>query len=61
MVDTVKLGEGPLVNNQVWITKIEVVRSAEEKVIEAGTKGGEWTELGHGVIVDGGTRDPEEY
>ena len=63
MVNTAKLGEGPLANNQVWTTKMEAAILAKEKATEARIKGGgrEWMELRQGVAVDRGTRDSEEH
>ena len=53
MVDPAELGEGPLANKQVWISKMEAERLAKEKVDETGSRGSERTELEQEVHVDG--------
>ena len=62
MVDLSELGEGPLVNKQVWIPKMEVASLAKGKWIRQRIlRGDERTESGHRVAVDRGTRGSEEY
>ena len=61
LVDPAELGEGPLVNKQVWISKMEATRSAKKQVDEAGARGDNQTDLEQRVAVDGGTRESEEH
>ena len=39
IVDPKELGEGPLANKQVWISRMEAARLAKEKVDETGITG----------------------
>ena len=61
LVDPAKLGEGPLVNKQVWIAKMEAAKAAKEKVDEDRDRGEDRTELEQGGDVDEGTRESEEH
>ena len=61
LVDPAKLGEGPLVNKQVWISKMEAAKSAKEKVDEEGDRGEDQTDLEQRAGADGGTRESEKH
>ena len=61
LVDPAKLGEGPLVNKQIWISNMEAAKAAKEKLGEEGERGENQTNLEQRVDVDGETRESEEH
>jgi hypothetical protein len=60
-VDPEKLGEGPLANKQVWISRMEAAMLAKEKINETGDGGVQQTELKGRGRLNQESRDSEEH